>query len=84
MGLNPDSVLGFVLKELGYGEEFIAKFLPLIGKNGSTLEAIITAAQTAIETDAAAFAAGEPVTSPSVGGSVDGHAYKFTVVATPA
>ena len=84
MPINPESVLGFALRELGYGEELIQKFLPLIGKNGSALEAIVTAMQTAIETDSAAFAAGEAVTSPTIGGSVDGHAYKFAVVATPA
>jgi hypothetical protein len=84
MPINPESVLGFVLKELGYGEAFIQKFLPLLGKNGAALEAVVTAIQDAIDTDSAAFAAGTAVVSPSVGASIDGHAYKLTVHADPA
>ena len=84
MAINQDSIVGFVLRELGYGEDVIAKFLPLLGKNGSLISALVNAADAALSADAAAFAAGQAVTSPSVGGSVDGHAYKFVIQANPA
>lgn len=84
MALNRDSVVGFVLKELGYAEGFAANIIQLAETNGPEVEATISAVQQAITTDSAAFAAHQAVTSPSVGASVSGGAYKVTVVFTPA
>lgn len=83
MTLNQDSIVGFVLRELGYASAFIQNILGLAEKNGPQVEAAVAAVAQVVTTDAAAFQAGTAVTSPAVPASIEGHSYTVTVVFTP-
>lgn len=82
--MNQHSVIAYILRQFGYASGVISNVFTLLGKDGPIVSADMAAVESAISTDAAAFAAGLPVISPSVGASINGHAYKITAHFDPA
>ena len=81
---NQHTVFAWFGRLIGYTAADVAKFTGIVTQNAPEIEAVLTDVANTEQLDAAAFAAGKAVVSPSVGASVQGHAYKITVHFDPA
>ena len=84
MAINPNSVVGFLLKEAGYVETDIAKIVGIVNNQAPAVTAVISSITTAVQAAEAAFAAGEAVATPAFDATIDGHKYSVTVNFQPA
>jgi hypothetical protein len=81
---NDHSIFAFLARQLGYASEFVAKATQIAQADLPEAQAILTSVTATEGADQAAFQAGQAVVSPSVGATIDGHAYKLTVHFDPA
>jgi hypothetical protein len=84
VAINKSSVIGFILRELGYAQATVVAIVELISKDGPLAEAVVSAIVTAMNQDLAAFSGGKAVVGPPIPCKVDGTQYNLTLHFDPA